>query len=176
VPYPPENVGLLERVASEGAALSEFPLRAEPEPSHFPRRNRLIAALSLAVLVVEAGERSGALSTARHALDLGREVLAVPGPVDAEGARGTLRLLQEGAFAVGSAQDVFAALGWCGRAPPDLPPEERALLDLLAAGAVTAAEAAGRLSLREEAAAGLLLVLEIRGLATRGADGRYSAI
>lgn len=175
-PYPPEHLDLIERIAAAGAVLSEFPMRAEPEPHRFPQRNRLIAALSIATIVVEAGERSGALSTARHALEQGREVMAVPGPVDAEGARGTLRLLQEGAAPVGSSTDVFGALGWCGRPPKDLPAEERGLLDLLACGPAGAAEAARGLGIPEEAAAGLLILLEIRGLATRGADGRYSAV
>jgi len=172
-PYPPEHVGLLDRVAASGAALSEFPLSEPPEPRNFPRRNRLVAALSLAVVVVEAGPMSGALGTARHALDLGREVLTVPGPVDSVHSQGTLRLLQEGAPPVGSARDVFAALGWCASGPRELPEDERRALEALAEGPVSVEEVAQATGYRVEAAAGLLVTLEVRGLAIRTADGRY---
>jgi DNA processing protein len=172
-PYPPEHVGLLDRVAASGAVLSEFPLEARPEPAHFPRRNRLIAALSLAVVVIEAAASSGALGTARHALDLGREVLAVPGPVDDDRNEGTLRLLREGAPPVGSARDVFAALGWCAIGPRRLPEDEQRALEALGDGPRTVEEVARATGFREEAAAGLLVTLEVRGLAVRTADGRY---
>ncbi len=175
-PYPPENVELLERLVRSGAALSEFPLRAEPSRLNFPRRNRLIAALAVGVLVVEAGERSGALGTVRHALDLGRLVLAVPGRIEDEGARGTLRLLQEGAAPVGSAEDVFAALGWCRPRPRGLPAAESRMLDLLPDGGCTAEEAAVLADCPPDAAASLLITLEVRGLLRRDKEGRYVAI
>ncbi len=174
-PYPPEHVDLLERVVRSGAALSEFPLRAQPARLNFPRRNRLIAALAMGVLVVEAGERSGALGTVRHALDLGRLVLAVPGRIDEEGARGTLRLLKEGAAPVGSAEDVFAALGWCRAQPRELPEGERQMLDLLPEGGCTAAQAAALAGCPPETAASLLITLEVRGLLRRDPQGRYAA-
>ena len=110
--YPPENVGLArEIVAGSGAVLSEFALDMPPRPYHFPRRNRILAALSRAVVVVEAGEKSGSLITADHALDLGREVLAVPGRSDHPNSRGTHRLLREGAALCEGAADVLRALG-----------------------------------------------------------------
>ena len=80
-PYPVENTGLFEEIARSGALISEFGLDVAPRPQNFPRRNRLISALSCAVVVVEAATRSGSLNTASHALEQGREVLAVPGPV-----------------------------------------------------------------------------------------------
>ncbi len=110
-PYPAENVPLLEAVAARGVVFSEFPLDAPPLPHHFPRRNRVLAALALGTVVVEAGERSGALITAWLALECGREVMAVPGRVDSEASRGCHRLLREGAALVETPADVLAALG-----------------------------------------------------------------
>lgn len=111
IAYPPENAGLLQRIAAEGLVVSERPMGGEPRAQHFPRRNRMIAALSLGVVVVEAAEHSGSLMTARLATDLGREVMAVPGtPLDPR-HRGTNRLLREGAALVESADDVLHALG-----------------------------------------------------------------
>ncbi len=173
-PYPPEHLGLLEEITAKGAVLSEFPLRAAPLRRHFPQRNRIIAALSLGTLVVEASPTSGALGTVRHALDLGRAVMAVPGPVDEEGSLGTLRLLQEGAAAVGAAHDVFAALGWCAAGPSaTLPDGEREVLEALGPDGATPAEAAATLGIPEEVAAGHLVTLEIRGLVSREEGGRY---
>ena len=167
---------MLDKICAQGAAFSELPLRCGPGPSGFARRARLMAVLGLAVLVVEAGERSGALAAVRHALDTGREVLAVPGPVDSPTSRGTLRLLQEGAAPVGSSQDVFQVLGWCASQALCLPPDEARVLQRLSAldGAVgdleRTAEAAG---LTPEVVAGHLLTLELRGLVARTAEGRY---
>jgi DNA processing protein len=172
-PYPEDHLGLLEEVAAAGAVLSEFPLDAPPLRRHFPQRNRLIAALAAGTLVVEASATSGALSTVRHALDLGRTVMAVPGPVDQETSLGTLRLLQEGAAAVGAAQDVFAALGWCEQAAATLPEGERQVLDALGPEGATPHDVALALRIPEEVAAGHLVTLEIRGLVSREEGGRY---
>lgn len=97
VVYPPENGYLYEDVAAAGALVSEYPPGAAPDKTHFPARNRIIAGLSLGTLVVEAPVRSGALITANIALDNGRDVFAVPGPIDAPASAGCNRLLQEGA-------------------------------------------------------------------------------
>jgi DNA processing protein len=109
-PYPDENEALFGDVAERGCVLSEFPLDTGPRPEHFPRRNRLIAALSAAVVVVEAAERSGSLITARLAADLGKEVLAVPGPVHSPQSEGCHRLIKDGAALVRGAGDVIAEL------------------------------------------------------------------
>ena len=109
-PYPFENLSLLDRVAARGAVFSEFPLDAPPLPANFPRRNRVLAALSLATVVVEAAEGSGSLITARLAAELGKDVAALPGRVDAEGSRGANRLLKEGAALVEGAADVIDLL------------------------------------------------------------------
>jgi DNA processing protein len=87
VVYPPENRRLAAEIVDAGAVVSQFPMGPPPLPHHFPARNRLIAGMTLGTVVVEAGERSGALITARLAGELGREVYAVPGNVSSEGAR-----------------------------------------------------------------------------------------
>lgn len=110
--YPPEHEGLARQITERGGALlSEFPLGTGPRPHHFPQRNRIIAGLAQAVVVVEAKERSGALVTARFAGDQGREVLAVPGHPTEPLAAGTNALLRDGAALVRSARDVAEALG-----------------------------------------------------------------
>jgi DNA processing protein len=118
VAYPPENEALMAEIAATGAVVSERPLGAIPQARHFPRRNRIIAGLSLGVVVVEAAPQSGSLITARLAAEQGREVMAVPGsPMDPR-HRGTNRLLRDGATLVESAEDVRAALGVAATPPP----------------------------------------------------------
>ncbi|HEX6142399.1 MAG TPA: DNA-processing protein DprA [Geminicoccaceae bacterium] len=110
VAYPPENALLMERIAEHGLVVTERPFGREPQARHFPRRNRVIAGLSLGVVVVEAAPKSGSLITARLAAEQGREVMAVPGsPLDPR-HRGTNRLLREGATLVEDAADVLEAL------------------------------------------------------------------
>ncbi|WP_127089697.1 DNA-processing protein DprA [Aquabacter cavernae] len=109
-PYPPENIPLMEKMAVQGALVSEMPLEWEPRARDFPRRNRLVSGMSLGVVVVEAALRSGSLITARLAADQGREVFAVPGsPLDPR-AGGTNSLLKSGATFVTEAADVLDAL------------------------------------------------------------------
>ena len=108
--YPVQNASLFESIPSSGAVLSEFPMGTGPEPHNFPRRNRVISGLSLGVVVVEAGERSGALITARHALEQNRDVFAVPGPIHSGRSTGTHALLKEGAILVQSVHDILAEL------------------------------------------------------------------
>lgn len=109
--YPPENVHLSHRLTERGALVSELPLGMGPRPEHFPRRNRLIAGWGRAVVVVEAAVRSGALVTARLALDEGREVLAVPGHPGSLTAGGTNALIRDGAALVRDAADVLDGMG-----------------------------------------------------------------
>jgi DNA processing protein len=108
--YPDENRDLFDRIAGSGAIVSEFPLDTGPKPDHFPRRNRVISGLAAAVVVIEAAARSGTLITAGHALEQGREVMAVPGPVSSDRSAGTHRLIQEGARLVQNVDDVLAEL------------------------------------------------------------------
>jgi len=108
--YPPENDALYRAVAAQGAVISEMPLGEAPQARHFPRRNRLISGLARGVVVVEAAERSGSLITAQYALDQNREIFAVPGsPLDPR-AKGTNRLIREGATLTESAEDVLTVL------------------------------------------------------------------
>ncbi len=108
--YPKDNEKLAEKICAQGALISEFPLGAAPEAFNFPRRNRIISGLSCGVLVVEAGKKSGALITAHYALQQGREVFAVPGPITSPMSIGTLNLLKQGATPVGSAHDIMENL------------------------------------------------------------------
>jgi DNA processing protein len=109
--YPPENGKLADEVAANGYLLSEAPPRMVPISGAFPQRNRVISGLSLGTIVVEAPERSGALITARHAYEQGREVFAVPGPIDSRMSRGCHALIKDGAKLVESIDDVLAELG-----------------------------------------------------------------
>jgi DNA processing protein len=118
--FPRGNAGLYESVARYGLLLSEFEPGTGPRKHHFPQRNRIIAALSRAVVVVQAGQPSGALITADLASEIGRDVMAVPGPVDQAVSRGVNRLLREGAGVATSAADVLETLG-------DPPPASSAL-------------------------------------------------
>ena len=109
--YPKINRPLYASIAARGLLLSEYLPDETPRKHHFPQRNRIIAALSSALVVVQAGEKSGALITAGMALDLGREVLAVPGPADQAVSRGVNHLLREGAQVAETALDVLRELG-----------------------------------------------------------------
>ena len=108
--YPPENRRLAEQIAAHGALISDYPPGTPPEGSNFPPRNRLISGLSLAVVIVEAGQTSGALITAAFAADQGREVFAVPGNISSPGSKGTNRLIRDGAQPLLHPEQVLEAL------------------------------------------------------------------
>jgi len=108
--YPGENAGLAKRIVAQGALVSEYPLGIRPRADNFPRRNRIMSGMSLGTLVVEAGETSGALITARMALDQDREVFAIPGSILSRASRGTNRLIQEGAKLVTDYTDILEEL------------------------------------------------------------------
>ncbi len=112
--FPPENKRLFGLIAGSGACISELPLRYEPLSENFPPRNRIIAGLSLGTIVVEAGLNSGALITAKAALDNNREVMAVPGKIDSPLSRGCHQLIKEGAKLIEGVEDVMEALGYIG--------------------------------------------------------------
>jgi DNA processing protein len=174
--YPASHAALASRIAESGLLVSEFEPGVEPAPWRFPARNRIIAGLSLATVVVEARERSGALITADFALELGREVFAVPGEITAALSAGTNHLIRQGAAPLLSADDVLQALG-IERAPSaaaSISPAARALLSLLSDTAVEAdglVRASGR---PPDEVAAALVELELAGL-TVCADGVYRA-
>lgn len=123
--YPKRHLALAHRIADQGLILSEYPLGTPPLPHNFPRRNRLIAALSQGTLVVEAAVQSGSLITARLAAEQGREVFAIPGSIHAPQSRGCHALLRQGAKLVESAQDVLEDLRFVLPAAASAPePEE----------------------------------------------------
>jgi DNA processing protein len=165
--YPRSHADLARRIAEAGLIVSEYPPGVEPAPWRFPARNRVIAGLSLATVVVEARERSGALITADFALELGREVFAVPGEITAARSVGTNNLLRQGAAPLLGVDDVLEALGIERAAPPPptpVSPAAEAVLRVLAdepSGADEVARASGRASAE---VAAVLVELELAGL------------
>ena len=169
VPSPARNRALHASIREHGVVVSEFAPGTRAEPHHFPRRNRIIAALASEVVIVEASRRSGALITAELALDLGREVRAVPGPVDSPNSAGANLLIADGADPVLDLDGPPGAPAE-GKLPAD--PGMRALLTALGPAPVTPEEAAELAGRSAEEVAPLLTMLELRGhlIATR--DGR----
>jgi DNA processing protein len=108
--YPPENRKLAEKIADQGAVLSEYPMGTKPDAGNFPRRNRIISGLSLGILITEAGVKSGALITAFQALEQNREVFAIPGPINSARSIGTNKLIKEGAILVQDVSDIINEL------------------------------------------------------------------
>lgn len=171
------NRALLERIAARGTIVSEFPPGTPPHPRHFPSRNRIVAGLCRATVVVEGGERSGALITAEHAMEFGRDVFAVPGPVTSPLSAAPLRLIRDGAGAIGGVDDLLEDLGLdvAPVAPPalDLSADERRALRELR-GATLAERVASALGVTVVEALSVLMRLELRGL-VRSVGGRFEA-
>ena len=180
--YPHRHRELAERIAASGAVVTELAPGTPPRREHFPFRNRLISALSLAVLVVEARARSGSLVTARHAADQGVDVWAVPGPLGAPTSEGTNRLLRDGAFVALEPADLLRPLGLAvpearqRRRAPAMAPRHRALLAALSEGPATQDELALRLGAAPEILAQALLELELAGTIALDRDGRLCIV
>ncbi len=176
--YPAANRQLAHRIVEHGAMISEFPLGYPPKSEHFPRRNRLIAALGLGCLVVEATLGSGSLITARQAAELGREVFAIPGSIHSPQSKGCHRLIKDGAKLVESAQDIHEEL-----AAPQLPglkpvaPKACGAQDPLLAqmgwDPVDIDTLAGRAGMGADVLGATLLTLELDGLVSVLPGGRY---
>uniref|UniRef100_A0A831TE30 DNA-protecting protein DprA n=1 Tax=Thermorudis peleae TaxID=1382356 RepID=A0A831TE30_9BACT len=169
--YPPEHARLAERIAGQGALVTEFPPGEQPMAKNFPVRNRLISGLSLGVVVVEAPRKSGALITANFAADQGRTVYAVPGPIFSPMSAGTLQLLREGATPIGSAEDILRDLRLEARqltleARAALPasPEEREILAHLRPGPCHIDDLAAQLGLGISQVSALLMQMQLKGL------------
>ena len=175
--YPRAHAALAAAIAQAGLIVSEYPPGVEPAPWRFPARNRIVAGLALATVVVEARERSGALITADLALDEGREVLAVPGEITSHLSHGTNALLRLGATPVTCAGDVLAAVGIepAVRAEPPLAGTPAAVRAAVAGGAAGADELVRRTGLDAGAVAAALAELELLGLVTQ-ADGLYREV
>jgi DNA processing protein len=183
--YPSAHEGLAGRLLERGALVTEFAPGTPPRPAQFPLRNRLISALARAVVVVEARERSGSLSTARHAADQGVDVLAVPGPIDAATSRGPNRLLRDGARPLLEVRDVLDAIGIApaaARAGEGAEPAAaasplgRALLACLAEGPLHRDALCRRLGKAPQAVAAALLELELAELVRTDRDGRLRPV
>ncbi len=187
--YPPEHATLYEQIAATGAIVSEMPVGQRPQASHFPRRNRIISGLARGVVVVEAAEGSGSLITANFALEQGREVFAVPGsPLDPR-AKGTNRLLRDGATLTESAEDVLGVLrplsgrafrepgdgiSW-GGAEQDVPDRLRQQIEeLLGPAPVEVDELIRQSGAPAAAVLCVLLELELAGRLHRESGGRVS--
>ena len=177
VAYPRAHAGLHRRIAERGLVLSELPPACRADAGSFPRRNRIIAGLAAVTVVVEAGHRSGALITAAHALDLGRSVAAVPGPVDAATSAGCNRLLRDGAQVVTEAADVTALAGVAApraRRDPELAGAEAVVWAALAGGPSDVDALVARTRLPTRDCLGAIGALELAGHVVCGLTGEVA--
>jgi DNA processing protein len=173
--YPSGHKALAQRIIQSGCLVSEFPRGTRPERFNFPVRNRVVAGLSDGVLVVEAGQKSGALVTAGLALDQGRDVLAIPGAVDSDLSFGPNALIKQGAVAVTSARDIFDNFGWhpatAAREPgydlTKLSKDELAIFEILSVQPLHVDEIGRKSRLGPGKTAEALLNLELKGFIMR---------
>jgi DNA processing protein len=182
--YPAWHRELAGQIARQGALVTEFPLGAPALPPHFPQRNRIVSGLAAGVIVVEAADGSGSLITARYALEQGREVLAVPGPIGDGHHRGSHRLLQQGATLVAGVEDVLEALApallprfaeaRARAATSGLSTDERSLLDAIGDEAAHVDEISRRAACAPAASLETLLALELRGLVEQRPGARFA--
>lgn len=181
VVYPRENRHLYEQIIATGGVISELAPGTPPLPQHFPARNRIISGLSLGVLVVEAAEKSGSLITVDFALEQGRDVFAMPGPVTSPLSRGTHKLIRQGAKLVESAEDILEEYmqevkkGASGVDLFTFSREERGLLELLLTGSIHFDDLVRQSGLNAAELASLLTQWEIKGL-VKQIPGKYYMI
>ncbi|MFZ5801814.1 MAG: DNA-processing protein DprA [Candidatus Omnitrophota bacterium] len=168
--YPRENEALARRLSERGAVITEYPLGTDPLARNFPRRNRIIAGLALGVVVIEAHSRSGSLITAREAAEQGREVFALPGPVDQFTSRGTNRLIKEGAALAESSEDILFALAQGVRSLIHRPKSSEENLNAETGSGIPAGEGPSSPGPEGEFAEAKVLSSEIRGLEKEPSD------
>ncbi|GIV78183.1 DNA-processing protein DprA [Litorilinea aerophila] len=169
--YPPGNRGLAQKITASGGLISEYPLGTRPEASNFPPRNRIISGLSKGIIVVEAGQRSGALITARFAAEQGRDVFAVPGSILHPGSMGCNELIQQGAMPLLRVEDVLEQLHMADvqaqqavRAQVPADPLEEQLLRCLSAEPRHVDEIVRESAMPSPQVASLLAIMELKGL------------
>jgi len=183
--YPRENKGLYEQIITSGLVVSEFPLGTPPLPQHFPARNRIISGLSHGVVVVEAAEKSGSLITVDFALEQGRDVFALPGPVTSPLSKGTHKLIRQGAKLIETAGDILEDYieeyqGDRGKSKNDFDlftfsQKERNILEILLTGSIHFDELVVQSGLNPAELASLLTQWEIKGL-VKQIPGKYYII
>lgn len=178
--YPARNRGVATRVMRQGAVVSDYPLGTPPDATNFPPRNRIISGLARGTLIIEAGERSGALITAAFALDQGREVLAVPGSILSRSSRGPNTLIRDGATPVLEAEDVIRALNLEMVLPQKevrqmIPAsdEETRVLTLLSDDPCHVDELGQAMTLGAGELSSLLAIMELKGLVRRVGSMSY---
>ena len=173
VPYPPENRTLMDAIADSGSIISEFPPGTPPDKENFPRRNRLISGLSLGVLVIEATAGSGALITARYALEQGREVFAIPGNITSPNSEGTNELIKKGAVLTRRAEDIVEELapvlkgfirGGKDKLKIEITDEEKSICSLLSGEPKQIDVISRESGLPSSKILGILLGLELKGV------------
>jgi DNA processing protein len=190
--YPGSNRPLSEQIRVQGALISEFPLGTPPRRENFPQRNRIIAAVSLGTLVVEAARRSGSLITARLAGDHNRELFAVPGSIHNPLSRGCHELIRQGAKLTETVADILSELNFSAffagvhTAPGGLPPpldieagmdkEHKILLDALGFDPADLDQLVVRTGFKPEAVSSMVLILELEGHVQAAPGGRYSRV
>src|SRR5687767_2696667 len=181
--YPPEHRGLAEQMMERGAIISDYALGTPPDASNFPPRNRIISGLSLAVVVIEAGETSGALITAEFAAEQGREVFAVPGSILAPQSKGTNKLIQNGALPLLSVNDLMQALdltrmGEQKAARKVIPSDETEarLLDVLSEEPLHVDEIRNQTELPIEKVSATLALMELKGMVRQVGGMNYIAV
>jgi DNA processing protein len=181
--YPPENRAIAEQIFERGAVLSDYAPGTPPESSNFPPRNRIISGLSMGVVVIEAGETSGALITAEFAAEQGREIFAVPGNILAPQSKGTNKLIQQGALPLLSASDIMQALnltrvGQHKAAQKALPADdvEAKLLTAMGEEPLHVDEIRNQTGLPVEKVSATLVMMELKGMVRQVGNMRYVAV
>jgi DNA processing protein len=181
--YPPEHLQMAEKMMKQGAAVSDYAVGTPPDASNFPPRNRIISGLSMATVVIEAGETSGALITAEFAAEQGREIFAVPGSILAPQSKGTNKLIQSGAHPLLTPQDLLQALnltraGEFKAARKAIPADglEAKLLQVLGSEPMHVDELRNSTGLPIEKVSATLTLMELKGMVRQVGGMNYVAI